>query len=247
MDLVTTTDERGGVTLVTCRLDNPAALARRVRIENELDGPVLPPRRHGVALSGWDAGGVSLRVEPEATAAVGYAVAAPAAEPPARIAAEEPIRKGAVDADRPAGGSEPTAAGAVRTLGAYRPPRAAVTASERDAAGSTARRTPSADANARVDDGGGTGEASPAGPAAVDAWLDAVERRVERAETLDGADVPTATEAVAAAGGLDAVRELDGRVETDAERLRAVASRATALAERAAAADVPTGPLARLA
>lgn len=89
--------------------------------------------------------------------------------------------------------------------------------------------------------------ASPADPAAVDAWLDTVERRVARAEQLDGADVSTATEAVAKAGGLDAVSELDRKIDDDAERLRTVAERAAALADRAAEAEVPTEPLGRLA
>lgn len=302
MELSWTTDHRDGVTLVACRLRNSGQIARRVRVENELDGPVLPPRSHGKPLPGWDADGVTLRIEPDETAALGYAVPAPDAEPPAIIASDEPAREEAPGADGATarasdllGASEPTAADAVRKLAAYRPPRAALAGPTSDQSSSdTPVASPNVDAEPR--DGGGDedvggdeigsgdatesgdgedGEdgdrsergsasatstradvdpaspdrptASPADPAAVDAWLDAVERRIARAERLDGADVPTATEAVAAAGGLDAIRELDGKVADDAARLRAVADRATALADRATEAEVPTEPLGRLA
>ncbi|WP_430504188.1 hypothetical protein [Haloparvum sp. PAK95] len=298
MELSWTTDHRDGVTLVACRLRNSGRIARRVRVANELDGPVLPPRSHGEPLPGWDADGVTLRIEPDETVALGYAVPAPDAEPPAAITSDEPAREEVSESDGATartsdltGTSEPTATDAVRELGAYRPPRAAVaTAVEpRDGGvdegvggcdeGGADDATESANADATESaDAGENGEdsedadrpdrgpvsvpstcaevdpgspdrptASPADPAAVDAWLDAVERRIARAERLDGADVPTATEAVAVAGGLDAIRELDGKVADDADRLRVVADRAAALADRAAEAEVPTEPLGRLA
>lgn len=304
MELSWTTDHRDGVTLVACRLRNTGQIARRVRVENELDGPVLPPRSHGEPLPGWDADGVTLRIEPDEAAALGYAVPAPDAAPPATIASDEPAR----EEDREAndvtakasdslGTSDPTAADAVRELGAYRPPRAALATPATDQSGSDATvASPNVDVEPRDGDGGEGGDAdedgggdvdsdgdatesgnedadrpergsasaistradvdpaspdrptaSPADPAAVDAWLDAVERRIARAERLDGADVPTATEAVAVAGGLDAIRELDGKVADDAARLRDVADRAATLADRAAEAEVPTEPLGRLA
>ena len=77
--------------------------------------------------------------------------------------------------------------------------------------------------------------------------MDAVERRVERAERLDGADVATATEVFAATGGARGAADLAARVETDADRLATVAERAEALAERAAATEPPTDALDRLA
>ncbi|MYL16099.1 hypothetical protein GLW36_05465 [Halorubrum terrestre] len=84
-------------------------------------------------------------------------------------------------------------------------------------------------------------------PDEVDAWFAAVEARIERAERLDDADLATATAAVEAAGGLDAVGGLDERVAADAERLKAVRDRAAALAERAEESEVPTEALEALA
>lgn len=86
-----------------------------------------------------------------------------------------------------------------------------------------------------------------ASAAEVDAWLAAVEARIERAERLTDADLATATAAVEEAGGLDGVDGLDERVAADAERLKAVRDRAAALAERAAESDVPTEALEALA
>ncbi|MGZ0747383.1 DUF7857 domain-containing protein [Haloparvum sp. AD34] len=285
MELSWTTDHRDGVTFVACRLRNSGRIARRVRMANELDGPVLPPRSHGEPLPGWDADGVTVRIEPDETVALGYAVPAPDAEPPAAITSDEPAREEVSEADGATartsdlmGTSEPTATDAVRELGAYRPPRAAVATAVEPRDGGVDEGVGGCDeggAGAGDATESGDGEdadrpnrgpvsvpsiraevahaspdrptASPADPAAVDAWLDAVERRIARAERLDGADVPTATEAVAAAGGLDAIRELDGKVADDADRLRVVADRAAALADRAAEAEVPTEPLGRLA
>lgn len=88
---------------------------------------------------------------------------------------------------------------------------------------------------------------SAATPAEVDAWLAAVEARIERAERLTDADLATATAAVEEAGGLDAVDGLDERVAADAERLKAVRDRAAALAERAEGSDVPAEALEALA
>lgn len=270
MDLSWTIDNRDGVTLVACRLRNQSEIGRRVRLENELDGPVLPPRSHGVPLPGWDADGITLRVAPGESAAVGYAVPAPAGDPPASIVSDEPAR---VDSTPPIdvgdrGGetlasTASAATDAVRTLGAYRPPGEVITTVERPSSGTESPSSlgsldpvldeaptnsgpvaSSMDAVSREPD---TPSASPADPVAVDAWLDAVERRVARAERLDGAALPTATEAVAMAGGIDAVQELDEKVDEDAARLQAVARRASALAERAVAVEVPLDPLGRLA
>lgn len=77
--------------------------------------------------------------------------------------------------------------------------------------------------------------------------LDSVERRVERLEAVAAATtVPAAADALATAGGLDAVRELDKQVHRDRERLIALADRATRLAARAEAADPRLATLERL-
>lgn len=265
MHLDWSADRDAGVTLVRCRLRNDAAVPRRARLRSLLDGPVLPPRRLGVPEPGWDAEGVEVRLAPGETRAVGFASPAPLRDPPVELVDVE-------RADDAGNATAPTAADAVRDLGAYRPPRAVVDRGDGDAVapGRTAHvaadrdmntedRDDDADSdvNARgrdvnaggrdVDpDGRGGGGREPVGPARVDGWLDAVERRVERGERLTDADVATATEALAAAGGVGAVADLDERLAADAERLRRVSRRAAALAERAEATDVPTEALERL-
>ena len=85
------------------------------------------------------------------------------------------------------------------------------------------------------------------GPDRIDDWFDAVERRIERAERLTDGDLDSATEAVAALGGTNAVADLDRRVSDDAVRLRRVSDRAAALARRAEETDAPVEALERLA
>lgn len=78
-------------------------------------------------------------------------------------------------------------------------------------------------------------------------WLDAVERRTERLEALATArSLPAATDAVAAAGGLDGVRQGVVIARADRDRLLALAARARTLAGRIEAADVPVETLERL-
>ncbi|WP_066413345.1 DUF7857 domain-containing protein [Halorubrum aethiopicum] len=119
VDLSWTVDREGGARFVACRVHNAAAVPRRVRVRSRIDGPVLPPRRSGVPEAGWDAAGVTLRLEPGERRGVGFAAVAPAdgsiADPPVEIADANPID----DADRPA----VTADAAVRSLGDHRPPR----------------------------------------------------------------------------------------------------------------------------
>lgn len=254
MDLEWTRRREAGVAFVACRLVNDASVPRRARVTNRLDGPVLPPRRRGVPEAGWDADGVTVAVDAGETRAVGYAC--PAAETdgaPVELMSVERVDEAAVD------GAEDgaTPAAAIRTLGDHRPPRAAcdgrpaVSGSPSSDPGSDPRPSGSVDRNDGPDtsrsDAGGESPVTPAEPAAVEAWLDAVERRVERAERLDGADVATATEVFAATGGARGAADLAARVETDADRLATVAERAEALAERAAATEPPTDALDRLA
>lgn len=236
MDLSWTVDRAGDASLVRCRLRNGDAVPRRVRIESRFDAPVLPPRRAGVPADGWDADGVTLRIGPEERRGFGFAVPAGPVEPPVEIAETDPV-----DPDEPAGGvagsnddetDGSTVAAALRDLGDYRPPRAAVDGGR---------------ATGEEDGDCGADESKSAGFDAVDDWFAAVEARVDRAERLTDADVATATDAVADAGGVDALADLDERVAADAERLRAVSERAAALAERAAATDAPVEALERLA
>jgi hypothetical protein len=78
-------------------------------------------------------------------------------------------------------------------------------------------------------------------------WLDSAERRIDRAERLTEPSVPTATAVLTEVGGLDAVERLQSAVDADAAQLRAVAERATALADRAERTDVALSALRKLA
>ncbi|OYR56544.1 hypothetical protein DJ70_08705 [Halorubrum halodurans] len=122
MDFSWTVEPEGSVRFVACRVHNATAVPQRVRVRSRIDGPALPPRRSGVPEAGWDAGGVTLRLEPDERRGVGFAVVVPPteqiADPPVEIADAGPIA--AVD-------SPPrTAEAAVRSLGDHRPPRDAV-------------------------------------------------------------------------------------------------------------------------
>jgi len=76
------------------------------------------------------------------------------------------------------------------------------------------------------------------------ASLAAVERRIDLAERLDGASVADAAAALSETErGVEALESLDA----DRERLRRLAARATALADRAADADPDVDALRRLA
>jgi hypothetical protein len=80
---------------------------------------------------------------------------------------------------------------------------------------------------------------------AVDAWLDAAESRIATMEGLsETTSVDTAARAVRELGGLDGVRTAT-ETTAEADRLRWVAERAAALADRAEAADLPVETLER--
>lgn len=69
---VTTTATAGGV-LVAVTLRNDTAVDVRVRVENDLEGPVLPPRREGVPAAGWDEEGFTGVVPASGRLGIGYA------------------------------------------------------------------------------------------------------------------------------------------------------------------------------
>jgi hypothetical protein len=257
LDVSWSTTDAGGRTLVAVTLDNPSPVDRVVRVDNRLEGPVLPPRgRDGAVVApGWDDEGYRGVVDAGGRRCLGYAVAAPVVRPPVAITDEG--RAGPDDrADRT------TPAAARRALASHRPPRDAVPL-DADAAApqSVHRPAPSgvADAPDRVtlpvrDGDAGRSDAALADggsssamlPAATARWLDRVEARIERAERLTDASVPEATAVLSDAGGLDAVSGLPPRLEADVAHLRHVARRATRLADRAEATDVPVEALRRL-
>lgn len=83
-------------------------------------------------------------------------------------------------------------------------------------------------------------------PESVESWLAAVEERVERRATLaDARSLSDAATAVDGLGGLTGAEDLVAQTRTDREALRALAARATGLAEHADA-DVPLAAFRRL-
>lgn len=217
-----TTRRQGGVTLVEVRV--AADRARRVRLANCLDGPVWPPRRQGIPEAGWDEDGVEVDVPADGQVALGYATPADPADPPVEVARTDPVAPtegfgGRADVPD----IEPTPAGVVRALGDPRPPRDAVPAPDADRPGRD-------------------------GPATVEAWLEAVEARLDSAADLAAADtLPEATDALGDAGGLDAARRLADGVERDRRALERIARRIVRLRERADAVEVPVATYERLA
>ncbi|PSQ00896.1 hypothetical protein BRC94_04960 [Halobacteriales archaeon QS_5_70_17] len=254
MDADWTTARAGDATLVSVvlRVDRP----RRVRVTNELDGPVWPPRRRGAPAAGWDETGFEGRVEKRR--ALGYATPAAPGEPPVDVEwlgpADDAPERGTDRADVPS--VDPTADGVVRALGDPRPPRDAVP-SPGSSEGEPGAPGPTGPAADRPDGGGADRAADPAGDASTAGGsdprfgsesLDAIEERVGRAEALAGADtLPAATAAVEDAGGLAAVRELAARLDDDAAALARIERRARALRERVRSTEVPVETLERLA
>ncbi|MFC5136224.1 MULTISPECIES: hypothetical protein [Haloferacaceae] len=84
-------------------------------------------------------------------------------------------------------------------------------------------------------------------PDAFEDRLERVERRLERAERLTDADLGTATEEVQRLDGVSAASTLADRIAEDATALRRLSERASSLAARAEATDVPIDALERLA
>ncbi|POG56798.1 DUF7857 domain-containing protein [Haloferax marisrubri] len=299
-DIDVTADD--GVALVSVRVDNDAPVARRVRLRNRLDGPVLPPRRAGVPEPGWDDDGFEGVVPAGSTVALGYAV--PLSPPTVGDAATD--REDSTDCDgvaddfdaRPeravdidvlgraheaAQSANSTPDDAVRSLGSARPPADAVpvssdsspttvesamsepisdatsdasdevrraphpesarpTPAERSEPSKPSEQATDADVSAAVRrreaSGHETDESLEADP------LAAFERRIDLAERLDGASVADAAATLSeAAVGVEALESLG----SDRARLRRLAARATALADRAADADPDADALRRLA
>ncbi|WP_049986685.1 DUF7857 domain-containing protein [Halobellus rufus] len=221
-----------GVTLVRIELRSTVAADLRVRVRNELDGPLLPPREEGVPASGWDADGFRGVVPASGRLGIGYAC--PVAPPDvssdaASIEVLGPVieterRSVASTGTGSADSDSDTVTTAIRSLGRARPPA--------DAVGSEGSSDSASGAsNARE------GTAGAAVPTAVETWLDAVESRIDHAERLTDATAADATAVLADCGGADALVGLPATVDADEVTLRAVADRVIALADRAAATD----------
>ena len=223
-----------GVALVSVTLDNDTAADLRVRVENDLDGPALPPRREGVPAAGWDGDRFTGVVPADGRLGVGYACPIGAADVASARAADQPasveILGPVDDATGDASASDPVAA-AVRSLGRATPPIDAIpaeTAAEPEPPVSRTephrRREP-------------TPPTAPETSNPVAAWLDAVERRVQLAEQLTDAAADEAAAAIEDSGGIDDVATLPAELGGDAGALRSIGGRIDDLAARAAAAD----------
>lgn len=230
------------VTLTQLRLRNPDPVDQCVRVQNQLDGPVLFPRRRGVPEAGWDREGFVGTVPATEQRGLGYACPAPIETPPISIeAASEPTSVESVpDLTDP----DQTPAEVIRTYGDGTPP-ATVVASRANRSAPTNKRAPT---NEREQTASPNQQGSNAAlPPEVTAWLDDVEARIASAEGLQGPALADATAALVETDGLDPALETVESLPDDAAALRAVATRATALAERAEEVDVPAEALRRLA
>ncbi|MEF8974477.1 MAG: hypothetical protein V5A15_06255 [Haloarcula sp.] len=222
-----------GVTLVTATVRDVVE-PTRITVRNRLDGSLWPPRRQGVPEAGWTEDGFEGVVGP-GTHAVGYATPAPPSAQPAELVSAEPAPD-----TTPADERFDSADAVLRELGDPSPPADAVPTAERGQAVEATRRGPNEPAVEQ-----GTNQQL---PDEVSQWLETVARRVDRAERLAGAEsLAAATDAVRAAGGLSGVRTVAAHGDTDEQMLRALARRAERLADRRAAAAVPTETLSRLA
>ncbi|MFB6180056.1 MAG: hypothetical protein ABEI77_10065 [Halorientalis sp.] len=291
VSLACTTSREDDVTLVTARIENPDR-PRRVRVENQLDGPVWPPRREGVPAAGWTDDGFECLLAADETRAVGYASPAPPADPPLLVVETEPVDPDAIEESADTGTalpsveSSPTAV--IRELGSPCPPRDAVpvpngdsettataphsvatatTDEESDAVCASPQESgppnQSEGADAHVETGATAaqsvsqsaepesapeGSQRPApGPETVETWLADVETRLELAEQLSGTTrLSTVADVLERAGGLDGLRDAATQLDADAETLREVAKRTSALADRAETATVPVEHIERL-
>ncbi|AEN07046.1 hypothetical protein [Halolamina sp.] len=237
MELDWTTRRASGVTLVAIRLQNERAADRTVRLENQLDGPVLPPRRQGEPEQGWDREGVTKRIPAGDEAALGYACPADATDPPVVVESVEA-------AGEPA--NDELVAQAIRQLGDARPPRSVL--------GETpeSEQEPAKGPTGSPNEGQGGAESHPteappnALPAGAGALLQPYRERLETVEALGVASVPEATGLLETNGGLAGIEQMGSGLTADAAALRALASEATALAARAETASLPTASLRKL-
>ncbi|GGJ12692.1 hypothetical protein GCM10008995_23180 [Halobellus salinus] len=238
---VTTTATAGGV-LVAVTLRNDTAVAVRVRVENDLDGPVLPPRQEGVPAVGWDEDGFSGTVPADSRVGIGYACptadgdaaeAAPA-DPGLRSDPDRGVGPVSLDVLGPADADEPRTtdrvSDAVRSLGRATPPADAVPTPP-----TVNPDAPVADRRARCPDERTDSNLSDV-PDSVVAWLDAAETRIERAERLAGATADEAA-AVLEGCGVDGVADLPDDLDGDIAALRAVRYRLEDLLGRATTAE----------
>lgn len=213
----------GRVTLVELVVHSP--YDAEVLLTSNLT-PVWPPRRRGRPAVGWDGSQFTSAVRAGCRAVVGYATPAEPAEPPATVTTHRPLTETT--------SAKPTPTELIQSLGDGSPPSDAVPSPnalpshEHPHHGDSGRRN--------------TPPAPSASGQNITPGADTVETRLQAAERLTSAKtVPEAQAAVAATGGIDAVRALVKQLETD--RLQ---NHHPAIKTRLAAVDIPLASLERL-
>ena len=255
----------GGVTLV--ELVVTAEQAEQVRIESNLS-PVWPPRRQGHPEAGWDGESFEGRVEADDCLVVGFASPAEPVEPPVDLQTEPPADDDDIDPqaviralgdgipprDAVPAGDAPNHGGtaAVSTnsptndaesVGASRNENPAEDRRESPPARQKAESGPEPQAGATD----GRTAMPTALPPAVEAYFEALDRRITAAEQLaDPGTVDQAREAVTAAGGIEAVGGLERQLRADRARLERLETRQQTLASRLEAVEIPVERLDRV-
>lgn len=226
----TTVTVIGGVALVSVTMDNDTAAALRVRVENDLDGPVLPPRQDGVPVAGWDTDRFIGVIPADGRLGVGYACPVAASTAATVRTDDNPV---SVEILGPADGEtgDPTppdpVAATVRSLGRAAPPADAIpTKTEPMVSAPRGRRSTQSesDATSRI-------------PHPVSGWLDAVERQIELAERLTDASADEAAAAIEDCSGVGDAATLPTELDGHTDALHSIGERINDLASRAAAAD----------
>jgi hypothetical protein len=274
MNVEWTTRMSDDVTFVEIVVTNDGP-PRRVRVSNELDGPVWPPRQQGVPATGWNGDGYEGVIEDRC--ALGYSSPAPSIDPPVSVKWLETVP---VQEEQrfdycpvPVIDSEPTPNSVYRVLSDPRPPRDAVPVTIESVVDDemTAEReqnlskTDTIERNETttgyesikvsgrnrfepVDERERTQDIRVTNYPAVESLFRTIERRVDDGEMLTEVEtLPDATWAVETVGGLTAVADLMTALDADRETLRAIEARAALLRKRAETIDVPVDTLERLA
>ncbi|WP_336326735.1 DUF7857 domain-containing protein [Halovenus sp. HT40] len=254
-----------GVTLV--ELVVTAERSERVRIESKLS-PVWPPRRQGRPEAGWDGERFEGRVEADDRLVVGFASPAEPVEPPVDLQTEPPAEDDDIDPrdviralgdgvpprDAVPAGDSPThdETAAVSTVSPADNAESAGIGRKEDEAGDRLESSPAStegEPGAEPEAGANNGKnAVPTAlPPAVEAYFEALDRRITAAEQLaDPGTVDQAREAVTAAGGIEAVGGLERQLRADRARLERVETRQQTLASRLEAVEIPVERLDRV-
>ncbi|WP_096390487.1 DUF7857 domain-containing protein [Halopenitus persicus] len=268
MDLSWNVERRGGLAVVTCVLCNDAPAEKRVRLRNDLEGPVVPPRRRGVPESGWDRDGYTCRVNGNSTVGFGYVCPALTSvdRRPMTIESVEDVddeddgtAAGGTETDDAA--TESAVASAIRTLDDHRPPRGSVPSDGNGGGGEPVdagesgkvptEETPTgkpptedgANGMTSIDEKSINGEA----PARIEDRIDAVGDDLDRLGRLTDADLETAASVVAESGDLQTLESDVDRLAAAIDELRTLRDRIDEVIERHDRLETPIEALRRIA